>query len=630
MSKSADINPDDNDFENKHREYVSMKEYYCYKLMIRLSEGLALHLSGYLWQQYAIDAFCEIEQYRFDWVTTHQITIRSDLYTFIRDALRKGDHDPNYVGKAVILPVSFTGSQSLETLYSEHLILTHYTVMHVIEFQKRGLPHMHMLIWLHPDSRPKIVAQIDALVSAEIPDKDTDHVGYAAVSNYMIHGPYGVDNTYSPCMVKGRCMRHFPKRFNGNTYIDDCGFPIYRRRNTGRSIKNKGVFLDNRFVVPFNRDILVLFQCHINLEQYLDGRYVCASEAAWRIFGFDVHSRWPYVDRLPIHLPGNKYVNFRTGTTLSEVVQQADSKRTKLEAWFEANKEFPAARDFTYAEFPMHFTWLPRDCKWKPRQRGDVVGRLTEVHATGGDLLYLRMLLMRRKEIEKLLNDIGNSLKDFPTMPYPPEVFLYNSGNGLIAEETGYDREQMKRQHDENYIKLNREQKEVYEAVVESMNSNKGEQFFVYGSGGCGKTFVWQTLLCRLRSERKIVFPVASSGIAVVLLDGGRTAHSRFHIPIIVDQCSVAGIKHDINLAELLQNTSLIIWDEAPMQHRHGIESVDKCLRDIMAHIDPSRSSRPFGGITVVFGGDYRQTLLVIPKASRGETIGSTLNRSKL
>ncbi|XP_074327161.1 uncharacterized protein LOC141665077 [Apium graveolens] len=272
---------------------------------------------------------------------------------------------------------------------------------------------------------------------------------------------------------------------------------------------------------------------------------------------------------------------------------------------------------------------------------GDVVGRLIEVHATGGDLLYLRMLLIRRKvstsfdelrtveghvfesfkeacaamgllqndKIEKLLNDIGKSLKDFPTMPYPPEVFLYNSGNGLIAEEIGYDTEQMKRQHDENYIKLNREQNEVYEVVVKSVNSNKGEQFFVYGSGECEKIFVWQTLLCRLRSERKIVLPVASSGITAILLDGGSTTHSRFHIPIIVDQCSVAGIKHDTDLPELLKNTSLIIWDEAPMQYRHGIESVDKCLRDIMAPIDPSRSSRPFGGITVVFGGDYCQTL---------------------
>ncbi|XP_074322911.1 uncharacterized protein LOC141659882 [Apium graveolens] len=211
--------------------------------------------------------------------------------------------------------------------------------------------------------------------------------------------------------------------------------------------------------------------------------------------------------------------------------------------------------------------------------------------------------------IIKLLNDIGKSLKDFPRMSYLPEVFLYNNGNGLIIDETGYDIEKMRKQHDANYIKLNKEQKEVYESVVESVNSNKDEQFFVYESGGCGKIFVWKTLLCRLRSEHKIILPVASSGIAAIFLDGGRTAHSRFHIPIILDQCSVVEIKHSSNLVELLQNTSLIIWDEASMQHRHGIESVDKCLRDIMGPIDPSRLSRLFGEITVVFGGDYRQTL---------------------
>ncbi|XP_074377520.1 uncharacterized protein LOC141719035 [Apium graveolens] len=213
--------------------------------------------------------------------------IRSDLYTSIQDALRKSNHDLNYVGKAVVLPASFKGSQraighpsllltmTCNTKWSEintmmkslpgvdvcdvpdivsrvfKLKLDH--LMHLIkkknyfgkcigEFQKRGLSHMHMLIWLHPDARPKTVAQKDALVSAEIHDKDTDPVGYAAVSNYMIHGPCGVDNTYSPCMVKGKCMRHFPKRFNGNTYIDDCGLPIYLRCNTGRNIKKKGVF----------------------------------------------------------------------------------------------------------------------------------------------------------------------------------------------------------------------------------------------------------------------------------------------------------------------------------------------------------------------------------------------------
>lgn len=86
--------------------------------------------------------------------------------------------------------------------------------MHVIEFQKRGLPHAHMLVWLHPNDKPKSPAQIDKLVSAEIPDKDTDPECYEAVKNYMIHGPCGKDFSYSSCMANGKCTRHFPKRYD--------------------------------------------------------------------------------------------------------------------------------------------------------------------------------------------------------------------------------------------------------------------------------------------------------------------------------------------------------------------------------------------------------------------------------
>lgn len=86
--------------------------------------------------------------------------------------------------------------------------------MHVIEFQNRGLPHCHMLIWLHPSNRPTKIEDIDALISAEIPDKETDPIGYNVVKKFMLHGPCGKDYTYSPCMVKGKCSRHFPKKYD--------------------------------------------------------------------------------------------------------------------------------------------------------------------------------------------------------------------------------------------------------------------------------------------------------------------------------------------------------------------------------------------------------------------------------
>ncbi|XP_017221469.2 uncharacterized protein LOC108198216 [Daucus carota subsp. sativus] len=497
-------------FEKRQRDFVTLKEYYSSKLMIRPNEGLTPHLGGRLWQQYVVDAFTAMEQYRLDWISRNQTTIRSDLYNSVRDAVRRGDNDPNQVGKCVVLPASFTGSKRYMSQYFKDslalcraighptLFLTMTTnskwpeitemmkhlpgvnvcdapdvvarvfkmkldqlidlikkkhffgkcigLMHVIEFQKRGLPHAHMLIWLHPKDKPNSVEEIDRLVSAEIPDPSTDKIGYAAVKNYMIHGPCGKDHSYSACMVNNKCSRHFPKKYNGITCFDECGFPIYRRRDTGRTVLRKGSVLDNRYVVPFNRELLVKFQCHINVEicnssrslkylfkyclkghdnatmllkksnasmisnkdstkvkvldevnHYVDGRYVCASEAAWRILGFDIHSRWPSVDRLPIHMPGNKHVSFKTGESLESVCARADTKRSKLEAWFIANNDMPAARNYTYAEFPSFFTWIPKECKWKQRQRGEVVGRLSEVHATAGELLYLRMLLMRQK-----------------------------------------------------------------------------------------------------------------------------------------------------------------------------------------------------------------------------------------
>ncbi|XP_074351859.1 uncharacterized protein LOC141691008 [Apium graveolens] len=188
----------------------------------------------------------------------------------------------------------------------------------------------------------------------------------------------------------------------------------------------------------------------------------------------------------------------------------------------------------------------------------------------------------------------------------------------------------MKRIHTKNHSLLNDEQKIVYDSILDNINQKKGGVFFVYGSGGCGKTFLWQTLCCRLRSEHKIVLPVASCCIAAVLLHGGRTAHSRFHIPLKLDENCSAGLRHGTDISELLQRTDLIIWDEASMQHRHAFECVDRSLRDIMSAIDKSRAKKPFGGLTIVFGRDFRQILLVIPKASRVEVVCSTLNKSKL
>ena len=197
-------------------------------------------------------------------------------------------------------------------------------------------------------------------------------------------------------------------------------------------------------------------------------------------------------------------------------------------------------------------------------------------------------------------------------------------------DETSYHVKVMEDEFSKLFPNCNPEQLSVYNAVMESVNNGTGGLFFVYDSGGCRKTYVWKTLIYKLRSEGKIVLPVASSSIAATLMPGGRTAHSRFKIPIVLDEESSCSIAHNSDIAELIKRTSLIIWDEAPMQHRYAFECLDRSLRDIMKSVSIERSQMPFGGITVVLGGDFRQILLVIAHGDRADIVSACITRSRL
>ena len=100
--------------------------------------------------------------------------------------------------------------------------------------------------------------------------------------------------------------------------------------------------------------------------------------------------------------------------------------------------------------------------------------------------------------------------------------------------------------------------------------------------------------------------------------------HSRFKVPIPVHDQSSCNIPKQSQLADVIRKTKLIIFDEVPMQHRHVVEALDRTLQDITGR------QKPFGGITILFGGNFRQTLPVIPKGSRESIVGATFYRSSL
>ncbi|XP_020090993.1 uncharacterized protein LOC109712000 isoform X3 [Ananas comosus] len=831
-----------NFFSSKKRRRVTMREYFAFRIQDRAGEAATILSSKRLFQQFVVDAYTMIESQRLSYIRSHQKNLRVEIYKGLSEAFLRGETSASSLGKRTILPSSFTGGarymiQNYQDAmaickwagYPDLLItftcnpkwpeMTKFTVdrglkpedrpdimcrifkikldelirdlkkkqffgkvkavVYTIEFQKRGLPHAHILLFLNAEDKYPTGDDIDKIISAEIPNKHKHPVLYEAVQNFMIHGPCGISHKSSPCMKDGKCSKYFPKRFNSGTVIDDDGYPIYKRRDDGSTVEKNDVLLDNRFVVPYNPLLLIKYQAHINVEwcnqsrsikylfkyvnkghdrvtaafyqstsesehlqdeikMYYDCRYVSPCEAVWRIFGFDINYREPPVERLSFHLQNEQTVVFDDDEPIDSIVGRTGNNQTMFLAWMEANKNFEEARNLTYGEFPTKFVWKKDLRSWRPRKRGFSIGRLYYIPPGSGELHYMRILLnfckcpksyediktvngvlypsykdacyalglldddkeyidgikeasswgsahyLRRlfatmlfsnclsrpefiwdtiwhhladdilhkqrtllqhntlqlkddelkiltlAEIDKLLRSNGKSLAEFPPMPLPNEHLLLGARNKLLQDELCYDRNYMTREHKTLMSSLTDEQKSVYETIISAVSKNEGGVFFLYGYGGTGKTFIWRTLSAAIRSKGQIVLNVASSGIASLLLPGGRTAHSRFGIPLAITEESTCNIKQGSDLAELLIHTKLIIWDEAPMAHRFCFEALDRTLRDILRFSNSSSCEQPFGGKVVVFGGDFRQILPVIPKGTRQDIIFATINSSYL
>ncbi|WZZ78112.1 hypothetical protein YC2023_098684 [Brassica napus] len=153
-------------------------------------------------------------------------------------------------------------------------------------------------------------------------------------------------------------------------------------------------------------------------------------------------------------------------------------------------------------------------------------------------------------ELEQLLKENDQSLADYPDIPLPNNAILTEISNTVLRQELSYDIQQETESH----------QRTVYDAVLESVESQSGQLFFVYGPGGTGKTYLYRTLIAKLRSTSKVVIPVASSGFGALLLPGGRTAHSRFKLPLTMSDVSMCTIHRSSMLATLIAKTDLIIW----------------------------------------------------------------------
>jgi hypothetical protein len=180
--------------------------------------------------------------------------------------------------------------------------------------------------------------------------------------------------------------------------------------------------------------------------------------------------------------------------------------------------------------------------------------------------------------------------------------------------------------YEEEHLKmiqtLNAEQRAGFDLIMNHVEKKVGQVFFVDGPGGTGKTYLYKALLAKVRSMNLIAIATATSGIAASIMPGGRTAHSRFKIPIKLDNNTMCSFTKQSGTAELLRKAALVIWDEVAMTKRQAVETLDRTLQDIMG------CNQPFGGKVMLFGGDFRQVLPVVTRGTRAQIIDATLLKS--
>lgn len=128
------------------------------------------------------------------------------------------------------------------------------------------MSHAHILVFLNPDCRYQNGQDIGRIISSEILDKDKDPKLYHNAMTFMIHGPCGVQNRKSPCMQSERCTKFYPKKFWKILLLMRMAIQ-YIEGEIMEGLPEKGKKnINNRFVVSYNRYLLLRYNAHINVK----------------------------------------------------------------------------------------------------------------------------------------------------------------------------------------------------------------------------------------------------------------------------------------------------------------------------------------------------------------------------
>ncbi|XP_076934793.1 uncharacterized protein LOC143601209 [Bidens hawaiensis] len=162
-------------------------------------------------------------------------------------------------------------------------------------------------------------------------------------------------------------------------------------------------------------DILcILFKIKLDalLKDLKDKAVLGKVQAAWRIFGYDVHYRMPSVTLLPFHLPGQQHVVYGADDDLDNVLEKVESVFSSMfTGWMKCNEKYASARKLTYVELPTEFVWHAQPHRWERRKSGFSIGRIHTVSPAAGeaDACYSLGLLEDDQEYIEAIEEASHS-----------------------------------------------------------------------------------------------------------------------------------------------------------------------------------------------------------------------------
>ncbi len=323
-------------------------------------------------------------------------------------------------------------------LRHKHIFGRHMAHCYKLEYQKRGLPHVHLLLFLHENHSYLDSTTINKIILAEFPDIYVEPELYEVISGTMVHGPCGEENPKCACMTQGppgnkKCSKGFPKAFSEQTLLAHNSYPVYCRRagvGTPMTIPDprnpqRLMEIDYRWVVPYSPYLCKKYNAHINveicggittikyiygyiykgegtitlhmrderskIESYVAARYIGPNEAHWNLSEGFVHGKWPPVTRLDVHLPNQQLVYWDENATAEQVQRRLQSSSTTSTYFFEYNRTHPAKPAMLHERFPEEDVWT--GMQWKQREQNFSISRLYHANLIQGECFYLRMLL---------------------------------------------------------------------------------------------------------------------------------------------------------------------------------------------------------------------------------------------